>query len=449
MKKRDEQHITERLERLAAFEPSAESTQRAVERVRNCLLNHPVSTPSPNRRLIMTLRIAAGVVVLAGITTVVSWLMPADVGPSIAFADVQEQLAKVKSVSFTLINRTTGKPETKTYVRILEGNRSRVELPNNEIHIFDFKKRRMLRLDTQKKKADLTTGMNFKGIRNALDQFLGISKMESIGDLPDKKITGKTAKGFVVDERGQKVKVWIDPDTKLPLRMEMVNSSTQIIAGVKQEIEVHEILTDFVYDKKFDENLFDTTPPADYVVNTIRIPNLTPKQLKKDAELVIIPKVGFGPAKFGMSTQEVIQHLGKPEEIKEIEAPDGIIRTEADLKNTVTFQSLRYRSRGFRISIHPTQGFRSVSFQTHPKNAPIGRTFQGKTKEGIGMGASQEEIIKAYGPPSYEQSNQTQNGKTTLTRLDYLDPILSFTLRDDKLVTMYVSAPRKKKEERR
>ena len=221
----------------------------------------------------MTLRIAACVVVLAGITTVVLWLMPADVGPSIAFADVQEQLAKVKSVSLTLINRTTGKPETRTYVRIIEGNRSRAELPNNEVLITDVKKGRMLRLFTQTKKADLTIGIDPKGARDVLDQFMNISKMKSTGDLPDKKIAGKTAKGFVVEKRGEKVKVWIDPDTKLPLRIEIVNSSTRVIFWLlKQKIEVHDIFTDFVYDKKFDEDLFDTTPPADYVVNTIRIP---------------------------------------------------------------------------------------------------------------------------------------------------------------------------------
>ena len=378
----------------------------------------------------MMLRIAACVVVLAGITTVVSWLMPTDVGPSIAFADVQEKLAKVKSVSYSLINRTTGKPETTTYVRILEENRSRVELPNNEIHIIDLKKRRMLRLFTQEKKADLTIGIDPKGFRDVLDQLRNISKMKSTDELPDKKIAGKTAKGFVVEERGQKVKVWLDPDTKLPLRMEIVNSSTRIIAGQKQEIDVHEIFTDFVYDKKFDEDLFDTTPPADYVVNTIRIPKLTPKQLKKDAELVIIPKVGFGAAKFSMSMQEVIQLLGEPEEIKEFD----------------TGQSLRYRSRGFTISINSTEGFRSVSFQTHRKNAPIGRTFQGKTKEGIGMGASQKEITKAYGSPNYEQSNKTPDGKTTYTTLTYTDLGLNFILKDDNLVNMSVRIPWKKKE---
>jgi outer membrane lipoprotein-sorting protein len=394
----------------------------------------------------MTLRIAAGVVVLAGITTVVSWLMPTDVGPSIAFADVQEKLAKVKSVSYSPINRTTGNPETTTYVRILEGNLSRVELPNNEVQIFDFNKRRMLRMFTQKKKADLTIGFDRNHVRDVLDQFLGISKMKSVGDLPDKKIAGKTAKEFVVEDRGHKVKVWIDPDTKLPLRMEMVNSRTQLITGMKQEIEVYEILTDFVYDKKFDEDLFDTTPPSDYVVTMIRIPKLTPKQLEKDAELVITPNVGFGPAKFGMSMQDVIQLLREPEEINTREAPDGIIRTAADLKNTVTFQSLRYRSRGFTITIHPTEGFRNVVFQAHLKNAPIGRTFKGKTKEGIGIGAGREKIMKAYGSPNYDRSNKTPDEKTTYTQLTYWDLGLNFTLKDGNVDRMSVSTPRKKKD---
>ena len=384
----------------------------------------------------MTLRIAACVAVLAGITTVVSWLMPADVGPSIAFADVQEKLAKVKSVSFTIINTTTGKPETTTYVRILEGNRSRMELPNNEILILDLKKRRMLRLFTQEKKADLTIGIDLKGVFNALDQLRNISKMKSTGELPDKNINGKTAKGFVVEERGQKVKVWIDLNTKLPLRMEML----------KKEMGINEIFTDFVFDKQFDEDLFDTTPPADYVVNTIRVPKLTPEQLKKDAEWVIRPKVGFGPAKFGMSMQEVIELFGEPEEIKEVEVFE---LSEGESSNVAyQYDELQYRKRGFTISIYPTDGssptdgFSNVDFQAYNKYALIGRTFKGKTKKGIGMESGQEEIMKAYGLPSYERSKPDG-----MTQLDYLELGLRFLLKDDgKLWKMSLWAESKKKE---
>lgn len=395
---------------------------------------------------------AIGIVALAGMITLATWLLPTDTGTSIAFADVQKRLENVKSLSFTFtngaINATTRNPESTGYSKILGNDYHRVEYPNGDVHIADLKKKRMLYLRNQEKKAELTIGFDPKGVMDFYDKMRNWHK-ESIKTLPDREIDGKVTKGFVVEELGREMKVWVDADTKLPVRVEVSAKTKQFIGGKEANID---IMTDFVFDKALDKGLFDTTPPADYVVKTIRIPTLTSEQRKKDAALVIIPKDGFGKAKFGMSLDEVIQHLGEPDEIKNREAPSsigwkvpdgGTFLTSDESKDIVTYQILDYRSRGFTITIHPTEGFRSVRFQEYPKDAPIGRTFQGKTDKGIGMNATRDAILKAYGQPGSESPLKTPDGKITSTNLNYFDLSLHFTLRDDNVVRMGISVPAK------
>ena len=56
---------------------------------------------------------------------------------------------------------------------------------------------------------------------------------------------------------------------------------------------------------------------------------------------------------------------------------------------------LWYSDRGFRLEVAKDKGLRGVlSYAHHPGMQP----FSGKTDKGIAMGASIEEIEKAYGP---------------------------------------------------
>ena len=108
----DHPDILRLIERLSEVHPSSESTRRAIERTHVALLMRPVQKPSYNRRRNMLLRIAAGVMVVAGITGLITWLVPTGSGQSIAFADVQQKMKGTRTVTYKITNRTTGQPES-------------------------------------------------------------------------------------------------------------------------------------------------------------------------------------------------------------------------------------------------------------------------------------------------------------------------------------------------
>lgn len=75
--------------------------------------------------------------------------------------------------------------------------------------------------------------------------------------LPDKKaIDGRDALGFLVAESGVKETLWIDAESRDPLRLEMeITNATGVVAMV---------MTGFRFDMDLDDSLFDVTPPAGY-----------------------------------------------------------------------------------------------------------------------------------------------------------------------------------------
>jgi hypothetical protein len=65
-------------------------------------------------------------------------------------------------------------------------------------------------------------------------------------------------------------------------------------------------------------------------------------------------------------------------------------------------------------------------------------TFAGKTKEGIGIGASKEEIVAAYGQP--DRTSTSLNG--VIQNLHYDKISARFSLKEGKLMSMTLEAPK-------
>ena len=90
---------------------------------------------------------------------------------------------------------------------------------------------------------------------------------EKAKKLPERTIAGQVAAGFQIVERNERPAgtdtwtgtYWIDPRTKLPLRIEFSRRSTDPTMADSESI-----LTDFVFDAPLDEALFSTNPPAGY-----------------------------------------------------------------------------------------------------------------------------------------------------------------------------------------
>ncbi|AGA28042.1 hypothetical protein Sinac_3809 [Singulisphaera acidiphila DSM 18658] len=115
-------------------------------------------------------------------------------------------------------------------------------------------------------------------------------------------------------------------------------------------------------------------------------------------------------------------------------------------------------SRGFELAIlppdHPRHGLSQVACLNEQAGPiqPI-RKFNGKTDKGIGLGASQDDVVKAYGPPDEggvsrrnevigEETHTTKSATDHIT-MDYQNFGLSFDLFKDKVHRISIEAPGK------
>ena len=106
--------------------------------------------------------------------------------------------------------------------------------------------------------------------------------------------------------------------------------------------------------------------------------------------LVIELGVGVGPVKFGMSKEEVIENLGEPDEV------------------TANGQGLDYiSSRGLLFGLNPTVGINYIKCYSegYPDYSHV-TTFAEKTKKGVAMGASRNQITAVYGEPDRTASKE-------------------------------------------
>ncbi len=99
--------------------------------------------------------------------------------------------------------------------------------------------------------------------RNFYSQFAEIPS-DGVTSLGQRQIEGKTTVGFeqtdVLDGTLIRRTYWVDPETKLPIRFEVVASRGDIVIGGST-------ITNIVFDQKLDPGLFSTAPPEGYTVS--------------------------------------------------------------------------------------------------------------------------------------------------------------------------------------
>lgn len=136
-----------------------------------------------------------------------------------------------------------------------------------------------------------------------------------------------------------------------------------------------------------------------------------------DDPMVVVPRVGVGPVKFGMSKEQVMEVLGQPERME----GGGV--------------ALYYlTSKGVHLLVDRRRGVRTIDCWSdqYPVPFPGMVTFAGKTDKGIAMGASREEVVAAYGEPEKVDSTDT------LETLRYGQLGMSFALASDGVVNIKI-----------
>jgi hypothetical protein len=130
---------------------------------------------------------------------------------------------------------------------------------------------------------------------------------------------------------------------------------------------------------------------------------------------LITPLVGIGPVKFGMTFEEAKKLLGEPDLI----LGDGIYQ---------------YR---FGFALIAGRGENKVAAilagGSCRGDEPMVEAFKGATKEGIGMNATKEQIVTAFGPPTNnDDASQAGDPEVELLRYDSLG--MELILRGGRLV---------------
>ncbi len=142
-------------------------------------------------------------------------------------------------------------------------------------------------------------------------------------------------------------------------------------------------------------------------------------------ELIIEPLIGIGSVQFGMSKSEIIEHFGQPDKVQ----------AEGMKLNYVS-------SKGLGFTVDSELGLQKIQcWSTNwPTELPFAvATFTGRTKEGIGIGATREQIVSVYGQPD---RTGTDSNKGVIESLHYDKMRIKFSLWQDKLISMTLEAPK-------
>jgi hypothetical protein len=136
--------------------------------------------------------------------------------------------------------------------------------------------------------------------------------------------------------------------------------------------------------------------------------------LEPNPPMTIEPNMGVGSVKAGMRSQDVVAQLGEPQRR--------------------TANALEYTRLGFAVMPGPDGIVQVVMCgDVTGINGPLVKAFSGRTKEGIGMDSTREELLKAYGEPN---SREKLPGGTESIRYDSLG--ITFTLEAGRVYHMIV-----------
>ncbi len=215
------------------------------------------------------IKYAAAAVIVIGVVGLFTWLTGGNGGGSVAFARVLEQVREAQSVTFRLTaSDKDGNSNIIDYM-FMEPGHIRFTLGDGLIWIGDFSAGKMLVLDPAKKTGMAIAGMKNGGrfsrkIFNVLEKLktLHAGSEESVGT---RQIDGRSAVGFLVHKEGKDMTIWVDPETDLPISVEVREEE-------RDDVSHRFVCTNIKFNTKMDESLFSTSLPNGYTLGTVTPP---------------------------------------------------------------------------------------------------------------------------------------------------------------------------------
>ena len=217
------------------------------------------------------LRIAASLLVVCAL----AYLVLQSLGTSsLALGDVIDALRNTHSARYkqTMTISMPGQPPDTVDMNILmvEDGWMRSEGPGGIVAIADFRQRKTLSLDPQRKSATIMEMSNLsteKGPVNPIKQLQGmdVEATKNAKSLGRKEIEGHQTEGFEFAYDLGTTTVWVDVKTRLPVQIHMISKSGGVIPGAET------ISHDFVWNPPVDQSLLSLTPPAGYQLRNLKM----------------------------------------------------------------------------------------------------------------------------------------------------------------------------------
>jgi len=183
------------------------------------------------------------------------------IGGSSVYADVVKQLQKARTLIYTATSSTPieGMPDMEMEITFKEPGYMRIMMPGGYVSVFNSIEGKGLSIIPARKQfveIDMTNLPDDIGQR----EFDVIEKLRTLPeradeDLGERTMDGRTVHGFHVKEGGMINTVWIDPQTRdlVLVEMEFVNAPG-----------MNSTMTNFQFDVELDDSLFSLTPPEGY-----------------------------------------------------------------------------------------------------------------------------------------------------------------------------------------
>jgi outer membrane lipoprotein-sorting protein len=227
----------------------------------------PMTLGSRIKKMKTITKIAVAASVLVATGGFFAWFAPGS--QSLAFADMVKAFSGVRTARFTMTAKIKDGLTQHSKGLFMAPARERVETKMSEsasmIMVFDMEEKQSVSLIPNQKVAivydlenapeDAESPGTFDKLRKQFQRAQhGEENTESLGE---RTIDGRTTVGFRIVDGRIETKIWADPKTELPVRVETT------IGG---EQKMHLVMENFEYDVELDESLFDTTPPEGYTV---------------------------------------------------------------------------------------------------------------------------------------------------------------------------------------
>jgi hypothetical protein len=352
------------------------------------------------------------------------WFLP---GSRSAFAEVQAQLAKARTIQFTYWS-TDSANASSGRVFVVEPDRCREELPDGRVIVTDLRTRQVMELDPRTQSGEIYPLYGVADRERRVSEWISTLRdaphkaVETVGRrrLDDRDVMDYR----VVDREGVTLMVTVDAATNLPVRIER---SSAVQAGVTL------VASGFVFDQPIEETLVGIAAPEGYQVAEI-LPSA-----QGDLVGLVASSEGLGPVTWGLTTAEVMALLGKPDGIKPYEVPvRQFVEQEEKSIGRQTGEELIYDSRGFRILVDAEAGVASITCYGEGQLGDRARGFAGGTDLGIRMGSTPEEVSLAYGEPELRHGMTPEH---PAGRWDYLKQGLSFRFFDNVVSQIQLHGP--------